>query len=147
MECSPTQTDAAESVSQSRRLNQNENLLVLIVYKFPLDKIERVCYNASIKEERSEAMVKRKSMMFYYDWRNILIDSFEGNYDTIGRIVMALLNYAERGDMPENLDDREMIAFNFMYGQVDRDSEKYEERVERNRRNALKRNEAKELTE
>ncbi|MBQ8759198.1 MAG: hypothetical protein IJZ20_05845 [Clostridia bacterium] len=92
-------------------------------------------------------MVKRKSMMFYYDWRNILIDSFEGNYDTIGRIVMALLNYAERGDMPENLDDREMIAFNFMYGQVDRDSEKYEERVERNRRNALKRNEAKELTE
>lgn len=92
-------------------------------------------------------MVKRKSMMFYYDWRNILIDSFDGNYDTIGRIVMALLNYAECGEMPVNLDDTEMIAFNFMYGQVDRDSEKYEERVERNRRNALKRSEAKGLTE
>ena len=79
-------------------------------------------------------MVRRKSMMFYYDWRDILVDSYAGNYQTIGKIVMALLNYAECGAMPENLDDTEMIAFNFMCGQVDRDEIKYEERVERNRR-------------
>ena len=88
-------------------------------------------------------MVKRKSMMFYYDWREILVDSFDGNYNTIGRIVMALLDYAESGKMPDNLNDNEMIAFNFMYGQVDRDSKKYMERVEKNRVNALKSVEAR----
>lgn len=88
-------------------------------------------------------MVKRKSMMFYYDWRNILVDSFNGNYATIGRIVMALLNYAESGDLPENLNDTEMIAFGFMCGQVDRDNMKYMERVEKNRINGLRSAEAR----
>ena len=83
-------------------------------------------------------MVQRKSMMFYYDWRNILIDSFNGNYETIGKIILALLNYSESGELPDNLDDCEMIAFNFMYGQVDRDSDKYTQMVEKNRKNAIK---------
>ena len=79
-------------------------------------------------------MVKRKSMMFYYDWRNILLDSFNGSYTAIGKIILALVNYAESGEMPLDLADDEMIAFNFMSGQVDRDSRKYVEKVERNRR-------------
>ena len=87
--------------------------------------------------------MNKKSMMFYFDWRDILIDSYEGNYEAIGRIVMALLNYGQCGELPVNLSDTEMIAFNFMYAQVDRDIKKYLEKAEKNRQNALKGAEAK----
>ena len=38
---------------------------------------------------------------------------------------MALLNYGERGDMPEDLDGMAFMAFSFITGQMDRDAQKY----------------------
>ncbi len=55
-----------------------------------------------------------------------------------GKLVLYLLNYAENGAIPQ-LEGMSKMAFAFIKAQIDRDSEKYEKRCEKNRENIQKR--------
>ena len=64
----------------------------------------------------------KKGFLLYYDYRkhlSLLSDAERG------KLLMALLNYGERGDMPEDLDGMAFMAFSFITGQMDRDAQKY----------------------
>lgn len=66
----------------------------------------------------------KKGFLLYYDYRKHL--ALLSDEDR-GKLLMALLNYGERGDMPEDLGDMAFMAFSFITGQMDRDAEKYAE--------------------
>lgn len=71
----------------------------------------------------------------YYSYREqleILPD------DERGKLVIALLDYAQNGTIPE-LSGASMMAFAFIKSQIDRDAEKYEARCTKNRENIRKR--------
>ena len=68
------------------------------------------------------AQDSKKGFLLYYDYRkhlSLLSDAERG------KLLMALLNYGERGDMPEDLDGMAFMAFSFITGQMDRDAQKY----------------------
>lgn len=80
-------------------------------------------------------MAGSKSFLFYLDWRQhleMLTDAERG------RLLSALLDYAEAGALPEGIDGAAGMAFSFMRAQLDRDREKYEARCKANRENGLK---------
>lgn len=58
--------------------------------------------------------------------------------DERGRLILAILDYAEHGTLPE-LSDAANMCFSFIRAQIDRDSAKYEERCQKNRANVKKR--------
>lgn len=64
----------------------------------------------------------KKGFLLYYDYRKHL--ALLSDEDR-GKLLMALLNYGERGDMPEDLDGMAFMAFSFITGQMDRDAQKY----------------------
>ena len=66
----------------------------------------------------------KKGFLLYYDYRKHL--ALLSDEDR-GKLLMALLNYGERGDIPENLGDMAFMAFSFITGQMDRDAQKYAE--------------------
>ncbi len=66
----------------------------------------------------------KKGFLLYYDYRKHL--ALLSDEDR-GKLLMALLNYGERGDVPEDLGDMAFMAFSFITGQMDRDAEKYAE--------------------
>lgn len=71
----------------------------------------------------------------YYSYREqleILPD------DERGRLVIALLDYAENGTIPA-LQGASEMAFAFIKSQIDRDAEKYDDRCKKNRENIRKR--------
>ena len=71
----------------------------------------------------------------YYSYREqleILPD------DERGRLIIALLDYAENGTIP-SLEGASNMAFAFIKAQIDRDTEKYNERCQKNRDNIRKR--------
>lgn len=71
----------------------------------------------------------------YYSYREqleILPD------DERGRLIIALLDYAENGTIP-TLEGASNMAFAFIKAQIDRDTEKYNERCQKNRDNIRKR--------
>ena len=71
----------------------------------------------------------------YYSYREqleILPD------DERGRLLIALLDYAQNGTIPD-LSGASRMAFAFIRAQIDRDSEKYEARCAKNRENIRKR--------
>ena len=55
-----------------------------------------------------------------------------------GRLVLHLIDYANAGVIPE-LDGAAKMAFAFIKSQIDRDSEQYESRCQKNRENISKR--------
>lgn len=81
-----------------------------------------------------DSQTGKKSFLFYYDYRQHL-SLF--TYEQIGRLTMALLSYAENGEIPKLSEPLE-IAFSFMRTQIDRDNEKYVSRCKKNRENGLK---------
>lgn len=58
--------------------------------------------------------------------------------DERGRLIIALLDYAENGTIPI-FDGASKMAFSFIRAQIDRDSGKYAARCQKNRENAIKR--------
>ena len=57
--------------------------------------------------------------------------------DERGRLIIALLDYAENGTIP-TFDGASKMAFSFIRAQIDRDSGKYAARCQKNRENAIK---------
>lgn len=53
----------------------------------------------------------KKGFLLYYDYRKHL--TLLSDEDR-GKLLMALLNYGERGDMPEDLGDMAFMAFSFI---------------------------------
>ena len=71
----------------------------------------------------------KKSFVLYYDYRQHLVLL---NDEERGRLLMALLDYAENGQEP-NLEGAALMAFSFIRAQMDRDAEKYAETVRKRR--------------
>ena len=72
---------------------------------------------------------EKRSFVLYYDYRKhlaLLTDAERG------KLLMSLLDYAEHGTTPE-LDGAVLMAFSFIAGQMDRDTEKYEETCRKRR--------------
>lgn len=71
----------------------------------------------------------KKSFVLYYDYRDhleLLSD------EERGRLLMALLDYAENGKKPA-LEGAALMAFSFIRAQMDRDAAKYAEIVQKRR--------------
>lgn len=71
----------------------------------------------------------KKSFMLYYDYRqhlSLLTD------EERGRLLMALLDYGEKGIEPE-MDGALLMAFSFISSQIDRDAARYEEKCRKRR--------------
>jgi len=64
---------------------------------------------------------EKNSFVFYYDYRQHLALLSD---EERGRLIMALLDYGESGQVPE-LNGAVLMAFSFMRAQIDRDAEKY----------------------
>lgn len=78
-------------------------------------------------------MKVRKSFVLYHDFRNwfsLLTD------EELGRLIRAIFDYEMNRTMPENLNEKEQIAFFMVRDTLDRDREKYERVCNRNKENA-----------
>ena len=71
----------------------------------------------------------KKSFMLYFDYRQHLALL---NDEERGRLLMALLDYGEKGVEPV-MDGALMMAFSFIRAQIDRDAERYEEKCRKRR--------------
>ena len=87
------------------------------------------------QNQNNNLAAERKSMHFYFNWIDTMLESFD-NFMNIGELCVTIVNYAQYGTIPEEMSDGVRSAFYFMKSQIDRDTEKYNEMVERNRRNA-----------
>ena len=68
----------------------------------------------------------KKSLVLYYDIRQPLEALTNAER---GRLLMAVLDYAEMGVVPD-FRGRLLVAFSFIRASLDRDAEKYEQMVE-----------------
>ncbi len=78
-------------------------------------------------------MKVKKSFVLYHDFRNwfsLLTD------EELGRLIRAIFDYEMNRTMPENLNEKEQIAFFMVRDTLDRDREKYERVCNRNKENA-----------
>ena len=80
----------------------------------------------------------RKSFIVYYDKRDMLEELIaeEGSYERVGRLFMALCDFAEYGETDIALDFATRVAFRGLASQIQSDREKYEEKCEKYRKNA-----------
>lgn len=79
-------------------------------------------------------MSEKSSFILYFGYRKHL--SLLSN-EEIGKLLMALFDYAENGQVPD-LTGATAMAFSFIKDQMDRDVSKYEAVCERNRQNGAK---------
>lgn len=78
-------------------------------------------------------MKVKKSFVLYHDFRNwfsLLTD------EELGRLLRAIFDYEMNKTLPENLNEKEQIAFLMVRDTLDRDREKYERVCNRNKENA-----------
>ena len=89
------------------------------------------------QNQNNNLAAERKSMHFYFNWMDVLTDASASDSD-IGLTCYYAVRYAQTGELPDadDTDDNVLTAFYFMKSQIDRDTEKYNEMVERNRRKA-----------
>lgn len=80
-------------------------------------------------------MAKAKGIMLYFDIKEPLKDFSD---EERGKLVWALLEYAENGTMPQ-FSGSLKTAFNFIKKDIDRDIEKYFNRCQKNKENISKR--------
>lgn len=76
----------------------------------------------------------KKSFIVYTSYREQIALL---NDEQVGRLFKAMLAYAD-GEDPETTDPVVDMAFSFIRTQIDRDTEKYNAIVERNRANGVK---------
>lgn len=81
-------------------------------------------------------MAEKKSFLIYFDQRDALSYMTD---ELRGRLLLAVLDYAKDGDMPDKDDCDLMGQFVHFKSIVDRDSAKYLKTCERNRNSARKR--------
>ena len=78
-------------------------------------------------------MKVKKSFVLYHDfriWFSLLTD------EELGRLIRAIFDYEMNKILPENLNEKEQIAFYMIKDTLDRDREKYERVCNRNKENA-----------
>lgn len=80
-------------------------------------------------------MAKAKGIMLYFDIKEPLKDFSD---EERGKLVWALLEYAENGTLPQ-FSGSLKTAFNFIKKDIDRDIEKYFNRCQKNKENISKR--------
>ena len=73
--------------------------------------------------------MEKKSLVLYYDIRQPLEELTDAER---GKLLLALLDYAQTGVVPE-FRGALQVAFSFIRGSIDRDTEKWAETVERRR--------------
>lgn len=74
-------------------------------------------------------MSNRPGVMIYFDIRSAL-NRLE--LDQIGELFLAILDYAEFGDVPD-LDPVVGMCFDMLKPKIDRDAERYQDRSTKNR--------------
>ena len=85
----------------------------------------------------------KKSFIIHYDKRPLfdeLIQETEmgKSYDQVGRLFVALCDYAERGDTDVELEGMTKMLYMAMRLQINADNEQYEKRCQANRENGQK---------
>lgn len=89
----------------------------------------------SQREESKQVFFK-----FYDDYAENYLEFMTG--EQVKTLMMALVEYHRDGIVPEFDDTLLRMAFKVISGNIDRDREKYLEKCEKNRQNALARQEA-----
>jgi hypothetical protein len=74
--------------------------------------------------------------MVYFDWQHILRALSD---DQRGKLVLALVDYAQREQMPHFDDPVTAMAWNALWPRLDEDSRRYAETVNKRRDAAVKR--------
>lgn len=77
-------------------------------------------------------MEKKKSFVFYYDWRDILVPL--GN-ERVGELMCAVLKYVCDKEETDFQDVALKISYNFIVNAIKRDEEKYQDICEKNAKN------------
>lgn len=70
---------------------------------------------------------KKQSFLMYYEYEEnleVLTD------EQLGKLLRAIFKYEKLGFEPKNLGSLELMAFNFIKGNLNRDKEKYDKRAE-----------------
>ena len=88
-------------------------------------------------------MAKPAFVCLYLDYRQTFAPFTDAER---GRLVTAMLEFAQTGAVPE-FTGNERFAWPMLQGQIQRDQQKYIDRCEKNRRNALKRSKPEEAGE
>ena len=88
-------------------------------------------------------MANKKSFIVYYDKREMLeellkTDSDSLSYERVGRLFMALIDFAEYGESNIALDGMTKVAYLSCVPQMQNDKDKYQAVVNRNRVNGAK---------
>ena len=78
----------------------------------------------------------KKSFILYFDYRKHL-DLITDNND-FRILIEAIFDYNEHGVLPQNLSPVAMMAFSFIKTNMDRDNDKYQNKVVANRENGKK---------
>lgn len=81
-------------------------------------------------------MAEKKSFLIYFDQRDALAYISD---ELRGRLILAVLDYAQSGEYPDSSDKELMGQFVHFKSVIDRDNAKYLETCERNRKSARKR--------
>lgn len=90
-------------------------------------------------------MGKKKSFVFYYDWRDIL-EPFDDV--RLARLIRSILKYAVEGEDTVFDDLALTVSYNFIKNTMERDKVKYDEMCEKRaeiRRNAILKNKSQQL--
>ena len=87
--------------------------------------------------------MEKKSFIIHYDKRPLfdeLIQDADGgkSYDQVGRLFVALCDFAERGDTDVELSGMTKMLYMAMRLQISADNERYEKRCQANRENGQK---------
>ena len=80
--------------------------------------------------------MSRPGFMFYFDWQHILRALSD---DQRGKLVLAMVDYAEREQMPHFDDPVTAMAWNALWPRLDEDKERYEAVTNKRRDAATKR--------
>ena len=80
--------------------------------------------------------MSRPGFMVYFDWQYILRALSD---DQRGKLVLAMVDYAEREQMPHFDDPVTAMAWNALWPRLDEDSRRYAETVNKRRDAAVKR--------
>ena len=78
-------------------------------------------------------MKVKKSFVLYHDFSNLFSLLTD---EELGRLIRAIFDYSINGTFPENLMEKEQVAFMMIRNTLDRDREKYEKVCNRNKENA-----------
>ena len=80
--------------------------------------------------------MSRPGFMVYFDWQHILRALSD---DQRGKLVLAMVDYAEREQMPHFDDPVTAMAWTALWPRLDEDSRRYAETVNKRRDAAVKR--------